>query len=110
MLVVAAIGAAVYAVRQRRTTSTPSSSPSAAPSWPPLEPRLTPPHLTDPVAAVRWVAPVDGACPIEHPIKANDNSRIFHVPGGRFYGRTIAERCYANADDAVADGYRAAKA
>ena len=44
------------------------------------------------------------------PVKANDNSGIFHVPGGRFYDRTVAERCYANADDAVADGYRPAKA
>jgi len=32
------------------------------------------------------------------------------VPGGRFYERTVPERCYAHADDATADGYRAAKA
>jgi hypothetical protein len=43
-------------------------------------------------------------------VKANDNSGIYHVPGGRFYDRTVAERCYANADDALADGYRPAKA
>ena len=43
-------------------------------------------------------------------MKANDNSKIFHVPGGRFYARTVAERCYADAQDAVADGYRPAKA
>jgi hypothetical protein len=53
---------------------------------------------------------VDGACPAGFPIKANDGSRIFHVPGGRFYARTAADRCYARADDAIADGYRAAKA
>ena len=45
-----------------------------------------------------------------HPIKANDNSNIFHVPGGRFYERTRAERCYATAEAAIADGYRQAKA
>ena len=57
-----------------------------------------------------WVAPeADGACPISHPIKANDNSGIFHVPGGRFYDRTKAERCYVDADAATADGYRQAK-
>ena len=61
-------------------------------------------------SAALWVAPVDGACPAGYPAKANDNSGIFHVPGGRFYGSTVAERCYANADDAVADGYRPAKA
>lgn len=57
-----------------------------------------------------WVVPVDGACPSGYPIKANDNSRIFHMPGGQFYERTIAERCYADAADAEADGYRRAKA
>jgi hypothetical protein len=57
-----------------------------------------------------WVAPVEGACPDGYPIKANDNSGIFHVPGGRFYDRTVPERCYADAADAEADGYRRAKA
>jgi micrococcal nuclease len=57
-----------------------------------------------------WVPPVEGACPDGYPIKANDNSGIFHVPGGRFYNRTVPERCYANADAALADGYRRAKA
>ena len=46
----------------------------------------------------------------DHPVKANDNSGIFHVPGGRFYDRTKAERCYVDAESAAADGYRAAKA
>jgi len=58
----------------------------------------------------RWVPPVDGNCPDGYPLKANDNSGIFHAPGGRFYARTVAERCYANAEDAIADGYRPAKA
>ena len=56
-----------------------------------------------------WIAPVDGGCPLSHPVKANDNSGIFHVPGGRFYERTQAERCYRDAAAAEADGYRAAK-
>ncbi|MCU1358923.1 MAG: hypothetical protein JWN99_212 [Ilumatobacteraceae bacterium] len=58
----------------------------------------------------RWVEPNDGQCPDGYPIKANDNSGIFHVPGGRFYDRTVPERCYADAQAAAADGYRAAKA
>jgi hypothetical protein len=58
-----------------------------------------------------WVDPLDdGACPATHPVKANDHSGIFHVPGGRFYDRTVAVRCYADAESATADGYRAAKA
>ncbi len=57
-----------------------------------------------------WIEPdEDGSCPLSHPIKANDNSGIFHVPDGRFYARTRAERCYADAEHAVADGYRRAK-
>lgn len=56
-----------------------------------------------------WVPPVDGTCPVSHPIKANDNSKIFHLPGGRFYNRTVPERCYATEEAAVRDGYRAAK-
>jgi hypothetical protein len=57
-----------------------------------------------------WVGPDDdGSCPISHPIKANDNSGIFHVAGGRFYDRTKAERCYQSAEAALADGYRQAK-
>jgi len=58
----------------------------------------------------RWIPPnEDGSCPDGFPIKANDNSGIYHVPGGRFYVRTRAERCYATAEGAEADGYRAAK-
>ena len=63
-----------------------------------------------PAARPRWVAPIDGLCPDGFPIKASASSRIFHVPGGRFYARTIPERCYASAEDATADGYRPAKA
>lgn len=61
-------------------------------------------------AAGGWTDALDdGSCPISHPIKANDNSGIFHVPGGRFYDRTKPERCYTSDDAAIADGYRQAK-
>ncbi len=56
-----------------------------------------------------WLAAVDGGCPISHPVKANAQSGIFHVPGGRSYERTIPERCYATPEAAIADGYRQAK-
>jgi hypothetical protein len=84
-----------------------------APEWPPLDPSPasapTLPASTSATTAT-WVAPVDGVCPDGYPIKANANSGIFHVPGGRFYDRTVPERCYADAADAEADGYRRAKA
>jgi hypothetical protein len=72
----------------------------------------------EPVAAVGalaaddpppWVPAADGSCPVTHPVKANTNSGIYHLPGGQFYGRTNAERCYVDAAAAEADGYRAAK-
>ena len=78
----------------------PSSTPRSAPVEAPLETVDTP----------RWLPPVDGGCPPGYPLKVNESSGIFHVPGGRFYDRTVAERCYANAEDAIADGYRQAKA
>jgi hypothetical protein len=113
------------------------SSPGEPPRWPPLSterpaneaatsapvvPHEPPLDAAEPVQAVRataaasaaepaalWRPTEAGECPDGYPVKAN-NSGIFHVPGGRFYARTIAERCYANAEDAVADGYRPAKA
>jgi hypothetical protein len=51
----------------------------------------------------------DGSCPPDYPLKAKASSGIFHVPGGRFYERTHPDRCYANATDAEADGYRQSK-
>lgn len=108
--------------RQRRPHTQQQLGP---PDWPPMT--VKPPTTSVPVAAsvppaehcddhetsgerAAWLAPVDGACPEGYPIKANDNSGIFHVPGGRFYTRTVPERCYADAADAERDGYRSAKA
>jgi hypothetical protein len=100
-------------------------SPSGPPEWPPLEPvapaatstasivnaLVDAPEARSSADVGEWVSPDDdGSCPQSHPIKANDNSGIFHIPGGRFYERTRAERCYATAEAAVADGYRQAKA
>lgn len=57
-----------------------------------------------------WVLPEDdGTCPPTHPVKANSNSGIYHVPGGSSYDRTKAERCYTTAAAAESDGFRPAK-
>jgi hypothetical protein len=107
-------GFAAYRVWQQRQLA-----PMDSPQWPPLPVDAPGTTTVAPVAqgadqpadpAASWVEPVDGTCPDGYPVKANNNSGIFHVPGGRFYDRTVAERCYANEDDAVADGYRPAKA
>lgn len=134
------IGGAMFVVRRRRGLPAAGSSHDPSPhtsstAWPPITDddgvatsatsRIAADRRADarPFVEVadeadagpsalpaRWVAPIDGQCPDGYPIKANHNSMIFHVPGGRFYERTVPERCYADAGAAAADGYRAAKA
>jgi hypothetical protein len=53
----------------------------------------------------RWVAePAPG-----YDIKVKLASGIYHLPGMLAYERTRADRWYASVDDALADGFRAAK-
>lgn len=130
LLVFALLGAAAAAaVRALRSRPTLTAPPDTGPTWPPLDTGATTrPAATEPpvagvagvagsatapkatVAAVaRWVEPIDGACPSGYPVKANDSSHIYHVPGGQFYERTVPERCYTDPQAAEADGYRAAR-
>ena len=126
-LILAILGGGAYALIKRRQTAQQQDTVASEPSWPPFDSAVrgfavfsdasdtsgseasSSPVGSTP-AAQRWVTPIDGMCPGSHPVKANDNSGIFHVPGGRFYNRTVPERCYANAEDAAVDGYRPAKA
>ena len=65
-----------------------------------------------PAPAAGDAGPVSGAdsvCPDSHPVKANDNSGIYHMPGQQHYGKTNARHCYASASAAQAGGYRAAR-
>ncbi|MEM9040819.1 MAG: hypothetical protein AAGD33_13055 [Actinomycetota bacterium] len=135
LLLIGAVGGAAWSYWRDRTTP---AAPGPA-EWPPLEPTPTSdtpttdetPTAAEPTAAetpssdteiqgfaavpepdpaATWIEPDDdGTCPITHPIKANDNSGIYHVPEGRFYERTKAERCYVDSDAAEADGYRRSK-
>jgi hypothetical protein len=56
-----------------------------------------------------WVEAADGTCPPTHPVKAKLASKLFHLPGMFAYPRTKPDRCYLDADTAVADGFTAAK-
>jgi hypothetical protein len=123
MVVVSLVGGAVVvtAVVLARRTSSPQLD--GEPDWAPLT--LAGPDVARPVTAEVAPAPTvpivaaagdtwivadgEGGCPDSHPIKATNASRIFHVPGGHFYARTKAARCYCDAAAAEADGYRAAK-
>ena len=92
----------------------PKAQPSApqAPEWAPLRAATTAKPSTkdapsEPAATADtpdWIEPVNSTCPLTHPVKGNANSRIFHVPGGRFYDSTVPERCYRDASAAEADG------
>lgn len=63
-----------------------------------------------PTDAQKWVEPEsDGECPVSHPVKANMESGIFHVPEGRHYERTKADRCYRDPETAEADDLRQSK-
>ena len=117
LLLLAALIGALGALLQRRAATARTVAPAAPPRWPPIEfepiastPTQAQAPTPTPTPTAAWALPVDGECPSGFPIKAIDRSRIYHVPGGRFYERTIPERCYANQEDALADGYRAAKA
>jgi hypothetical protein len=125
LLLVACLAASVaYTVLQRRRAE---QLPEISPVWPPLESgdghltssilaSATPTQPSSPSSsssrassASGWVPPALGACPDGYPVKAKQSSQIYHVPGGRFYDRTVPDRCYADPAAAEADGYRASK-
>jgi hypothetical protein len=99
LVVLGAAVAAAVAWRRGR-----GSVPSAPPEWPPLP--VAPPAA----AASAWVSAARGeAMPDGYPVKVKTASGIYHVPGGRFYDRTMPDRWYATAHAAEADGYRRSK-
>ena len=61
------------------------------------------------VPADPWIDPEGRICPPSHPVKAKLASKIFHVPGGFNYERTVPDRCYQDPAAAEADGLRQSK-
>lgn len=102
----ATAAAADAAIQSTRASSTPASGVA---EWAPLTTSATTPDVASSTTAPAWVEPVDGQCPISHPVKGNASSNIYHVPGSRFYDMTTPERCYLDATAAEADGMRAPK-
>lgn len=94
---------------------TPGAAQAAAPTTTapaPAAPAAPAPTVQAPAAA--GIGPVAGdaatkTCPASHPVKANDNSGIYHLPHHQAYSRTNARHCYTTAVAAEADGYRAAR-
>lgn len=96
-----------------------STGPMAAPVWPEFAPMdaanngstAPPPAAHASTTSGGWRPPAeDGVAPDGYPVKVKVSSGIFHVPGGRFYDRTLPDRCYPTAVAAEADGYRPSKA
>ena len=114
LLAVAAVVVAAYSALKRRPAP-PSASPTAPPTRPgPVEAPAVPPEVAEAVeepstggGAGSAEPTADGGCPDGFPVKANVKTKVFHVPGGVLYDRTVADRCYASAEAAEADGLRA---
>ncbi len=115
-----ALGALVAVLRRtiarRRATDTSTTTPveraSGIAEWPPLVDTAhadTAHADTAPADSAPWVDPLAGQCPLSHPVKGNASSKIYHVPGSRFYDMTTPERCYRDPAAAEADGMRAPK-
>jgi len=64
----------------------------------------TPAAAEVPAGAV--VPNADGSAPEGYEIKGNADSGLYHVPGSRFYDRTVAEFYFASAEDAEAAGFQ----
>lgn len=95
---------------QQQTTRGPTTSSSAT-KPPETSNRPSTPATTKKQAGP--VPPQGGSCPPSAPIKGNINksrgTKIYHVPGSRYYDQTKAEVCFATTAEAVANGYRAPK-
>lgn len=58
------------------------------------------------------VNPVGNTCPAAYPVEGNiasGGTRIYHMPGWRYYDATNPERCFANPAAAEAEGFRASE-
>jgi micrococcal nuclease len=63
-----------------------------------------------PVAGGGAVPPIsEEHCPSSAPIKGNESSGIYHMPGDAYYDATHPEVCFSTPQDAEAAGYRAAE-
>jgi hypothetical protein len=114
VLALGVVGAVAVALKRR--PAPPSASPTAPPF--PVEPAspVEAPVVAEPDAVPApeptgtWVEPsADGGCPDGYPVKAKLSSKIFHVPGGTMYDRTVPDRCYVDVAAAEADGLRQSK-
>lgn len=97
------VAAKKAAAPRKAAAKSPTRSDEAAPSGARLK------KAAKKAALPGFVEPEGGVCPPTHPVKAKLASRLFHLPGMFAYDRTRPDRCYLDADTAVADGFTSAK-
>ena len=104
----------VLTMRRRRSSARLASDAV----WPPLEDPAADGRWSGPAVSTipedvppsqRWSEPTGKQCPPGFAVKVKLASGIYHLPGMFAYERTIPDRCYATAEAAEADGFRAAK-
>jgi large subunit ribosomal protein L4 len=59
-----------------------------------------------PYGAGSHAAVADGSEPEGYPVKGNESSKLYHLPGTSFYNRTEAEVWFASAEDAEKAGFQ----
>ena len=75
-----------------------------------LDDRNSTTATASPAAGGGAVPPIsEEHCPPNAPIKGNESSGIYHMPGDAYYDATHPEVCFATPQDAEAAGYRAAE-
>jgi len=101
-------------------TEAPSAEPTiaAAPTdtpAPPARATLAPEPTKAPAPAL-GAAPEGSSCPADHPVKGNivdrgtnKGEKIYHLPGDNGYAQTKPERCFVDAKEAEAAGFRPVK-
>jgi len=90
---------------QQKTAPPPKAPP---PSPPPAPPSPSAPDISPAPASSgggSYPPNSQNSCPPSAPIKGNQ-SGIYHVLGGQYYGRINPEECFASESDAQAAGYR----
>ncbi len=89
------------------TPALPAAKP-AVPMTTPALPVAKPAATSTSALGAGVAANPDGSCPETAPVKIS-KSKIYHVPEGRNYAKTKAQKCFADAEAAEQAGYRAPK-
>lgn len=90
------------------TTPTLPAAKPAVPMTTPALPVAKPAATSTSALGAGVAANPDGSCPETAPVKIS-KSKIYHVPEGRNYAKTKAQKCFADAEAAEQAGYRAPK-